>query len=98
MNEILTQYGETRMGSAEDSDSDFGYQSGEGQTWDPAMDEDIIQTFLEGKVESLVKEFLAQHSESLIDLAIKTYIQRKKNEKMERTSYTLSKKSVKTNK
>lgn len=93
---ILTQEEEKLYASTDDfSDLEYKDMSGEGQDWNPAVDEDIIQTFLEGKVESMVKEFLAQHSEALIDLAIKTYILRKKNEKIERKSYTLSKKSVK---
>jgi len=56
-----------------------------------AMEEeaDIIQTFLEGKVEALVKEYLAKHADDLIDLAIKTYIKRKENKKLERKNYSL---------
>jgi len=56
---------------------------------------DIIKTFLEGKVEALVKEYLAKNADDLIDLAIKTYILRKKNEKIERKKYTLKTTSVK---
>jgi len=79
----------------EDRYDSMEYHSGEGQTWDPAMDEDIIQTFLEGKVEALVKEFLAAESEHLIDLAIKAYILNRKNTKLEKQTWSVQKKSVK---
>lgn len=58
--------------------------------WDKRLEEeDIIQTFLEGKVEALVKEYLAKYADDLIDLAIKTYIKRKENKKIERKNYSL---------
>jgi len=94
MNEkVLSQW--ENQNSTEDNYSDLEYKSDEGQTWDPAMDEDIIQTFLESKVEALVKEYLATNSEAIIDLAIKAYILNRKNQKIEKQSWTVQKKSVK---
>jgi len=74
-----------------------GYSDSEEALDYAAMEEeaDIIKTFLEKKVEDLVKEYLAQHAEDLIDLSIKTYILRKKNDKIERKKYTLKTTAVK---
>jgi len=67
------------------------YDDDSQETGKLAMEEeaDIIKTFLEGKVETLVKEYLAKHADDLIDLAIKTYIKRKENKKIERKNYSL---------
>jgi len=57
------------------------------------MDTDLVESYISDKVEKLVKEHLSKHSETIIDLAIKAYILRKKNEKIERSKYTLKKHS-----
>lgn len=46
-------------------------------------DDDIIATYLEKKVEDLVKQYLAEKSDVLIDLSIKAYILSESNRKRE---------------
>lgn len=60
------------------------------------MDEEtLINNYLDNRVKDLVEKHLAERSEVLIDLAIKTYILQKKNEEQERVKYSISKKNVK---
>jgi len=73
------------------------YEKNYAEDLQSEMEMQIIDSFLEDKVGKLVEIYLAENAQAVIDLAIKTYILQRKNEKVETRSYALTKKSVSKN-